>query len=173
MFKSLLFVMLCMSSLVFSSVIIHNNGTDPMDIYIGSNSYLELYGGDINLFQMRGSSTSVIHSTDSINRIEMMDSSVLDLHNGDDFILLGLFRSAKITIYGTELKYSNQIKGLNAITGFWEDDTPFLIGLNSNYKPENIAFIEVPELATFILMGLGCLLFKKFPKETEGQKCSY
>jgi hypothetical protein len=109
-----------------------------MGMYIEGHSIVNIYGGELSLFDI----------------LFMKNSSVLNLYGGNVHIDYPAVEgvTAAINIYG----YGFSQWPATNLTGFLSDSTPFVF--TNLYPLGNIHLFTIPEPATVLLLGLGGLV---------------
>jgi hypothetical protein len=139
------------------NVIIDDGYIDTL--YIRNNASVLINSvNSINEIEIHNNSSLLINSIDSINEIKMYNNSFLQLNNADDTLFLGLYNNAKVEIVGTNIQYFTGVKGFKIITGQWENGIDANIIINYDHNMDNVSFIEIPDVPTMLLLGIGCML---------------
>ena len=118
----------------------------------GDGNVTSLGAGVSGIINMMGGTTEYLRAG---------DFSVVNLYGGKVNIYLNAWDSSKVNIYGYGFDYDPSAGSWNGgqLTGFWLDDTPFIIDLagSGTYSHINL----VPEPGSLILFALGALLVRR------------
>jgi hypothetical protein len=118
----------------------------------GDGNVISLGAGVLGIINMMGGTTEYLRAG---------DFSVVNMFGGTVNIYLNAWDSATVNIYGYGFDYDPSAGNWNGgqLTGFWLDDTPFIIDLagSGTYSHINL----VPEPGSLILFALGALLVRR------------
>jgi hypothetical protein len=132
-----------------------------------SSCNIEISGtSNINNFYISNSTNATV-SNGTFNNLDVSTSGNVDLSGGSitDYLIV----YTKINIHGYGFNYNSESGAYDGgqLTGFWLDDTPFVIDLKnygggdepiySTYDNLNL----VPEPATLVMLSLGGLFFRR------------
>ena len=130
-----------------STINLHDTATINMtggivaDIRPLDTSILNMSGGSLGGLWLANASTANLRGG-TIGLVEALDQSIVNIYGYG-------FTS---TPYGTA----------DLLSGFWENNSPFDIQLRRTHLPDvHYVLHEVPEPATFLLVGVGCALLRK------------
>lgn len=132
-----------------SAVLAHETGT--VNIYDGAD-ILGLGTGDFATTNMNGG---------LVGNLLGRESGILNLHGGTISNLLSVNDLSIANVFGYNLfkTSSGGSYGYGYVSGFWEDDSAFLINLDD---PETYSRVNlIPEPCTLLLVGLGGLVLRK------------
>jgi len=120
--------------------------------FSGNASAVNIGARDYGTLNMIGGTT---------NYIGAIDSGILNLHGGLVTDSLGVQDFSIVNIYGYDLVKTSigGRYGYGRVYGFWLDDTPFTIDLNSSDTYSRINLI--PEPSSLIFLTFGSLILKR------------
>lgn len=149
---------------------------DVVSVY-NDPTVVDMFGGTIQWFHTYDSSTTNIYGGDVLWGIYTYNSSRVNIYGGNiDLEVLGLGDSSTLNVYGGGLDVGNapafselstvniygygfDYDGAGILTGFLQDDSPFIF---RELPPSRYAHINlIPEPATILLFGLGGILLRK------------
>ena len=138
------------------------SGGNVRSVFTRDHATTNLYDGG-SVFSLGAARQSgVVNMTGGITEyLRAGESGIINLYGGTVNIYLNAWDSAKVNIYGYGFNYDPSAGNWNGgqLTGFWLDDTPFIIDLagSGTYSHINL----VPEPCSLLLLALGCLFLKR------------
>ncbi len=124
-----------------------------------NSNTIDLFDGEIATFLLNDFST--FNMTEGIvGGLELSDSSIAHISGGTINSFIYIHDSGSLVhFYGYDFNYIPSGSS-GWLSGFWADDSSFTINLrNISFPGNQIELHEIPEPATFFLIGLGFLLF--------------
>lgn len=141
-----------------------NTGDDFHNVQVNNNAELNMSGGIVDEIRSLDTSSINIYGWDNSQpfpspsnlHVIASDNSVVTFFQGNTNGQLNAYSNSTVHIYGTNFEFNPQY-----LTGTWTDGTDFTFHMRGQFElPSQIVFHEVPEPATLLLIGLGCLALR-------------
>ncbi len=141
------------------------NGDDYFYANIYSDATIDVTGGFVYYLHAYDTSTVNVFPGSDLMYLKLEDLSTAHLHGGLIEHLLSLDNTGTAHFYGYDFHFDSLGGSAEQgfLSGYWVDGTPLEINLLHWNQSDtyNFVFHEIPEPGTFLLLGVGAVLFRK------------